>query len=406
MANNKGRRRRFGAVRQLPSGQWQARYPGPDGLMHPADKTFPSKTDAEVWLTTKEAEIIAGDWIDPDAGKVLLADFGKSWIDERPGLRPKTVRLYKYLLRAHIAPHFDGKTVAQIKEAAVRKWRKKLLDDGVSEVTTAKAYRLLKAMLNTAVDDGIIKRNPCRIKGAGQEESPERPVLPVEQVFVLADAIDQRYRAFMLLGTFGSLRWAEIAALRPSDIDLANCTIRVERQLIEQDDGGSVFGPPKSRAGKRTVSFPDLIKPDLEAHIKEYAPEPDDLMFTSPNGSPMRHSNFYRRVWIPAVEKAGLKGTHFHDLRHTGNALTSEAGANLRELMARMGHSSTRAALIYLHSTDARQRAIADEIGKNARAALRKSQGKTKRAAKTKPQTQGKRSGTNLARDRDRNPEN
>jgi hypothetical protein len=87
---------------------------------------------------------------------------------------------------------------------------------------------------------------------------------------------------------------------------------------------------------------------------------------------------------------------HFHDLRHTGNgnALTSEAGANLRELMARMGQSSTRAALIYLHSTDARQRAIADKIGKQARAVLRKSQGKTQRAAKTKPQTYGKRSGT------------
>src|SRR5215467_14209710 len=70
MPNSKGRRRRFGAVRRLPSGRFQARYPGPDGVLRPADDTFDTKTEAEVWLTRKEAEIIDGDWIDPDAGAV------------------------------------------------------------------------------------------------------------------------------------------------------------------------------------------------------------------------------------------------------------------------------------------------------------------------------------------------
>ena len=137
----------------------------------------------------------------------------------------------------------------------MRSWRKKLLDSGVSTVTTAKAYRLLKAILNTAVDDGIIRRNPCRIKGAGQEASAERPVLTIAEVYALADAIDQRYRALVLLGTFASLRWAELAALRPSDIDLELCTIRVDRQLIEQLGGGSAFGPPKSsgRQARRAI---------------------------------------------------------------------------------------------------------------------------------------------------------
>ena len=170
MANAKGRRRRFGALRQLPSGHWQVRYRDPDGAMRPADTTFTTKTDAEVWLTRKEAEILNGDWINPDAGKVQLADYGTTWIEERPNLRPKTIRLYSYLFRHHIQPHFGSVTIAHIQEAHVRSWRKKLLDSGVS-VTTAKAYRLLKAILYTAVDDGIIRRNPCRIKGAGQEQS-------------------------------------------------------------------------------------------------------------------------------------------------------------------------------------------------------------------------------------------
>src|SRR5580700_1788674 len=103
---------------------------------------------------------------------------------------------------------------AMVTEARIRRWRKQLLDAGVGSVTVAKEYRLLKAILNTAVDDGLIRRNPCRIKGAGQEKSPERPVLTIGQVFALADVIDQRYRVLVLLGTFGSLRWGELAALR------------------------------------------------------------------------------------------------------------------------------------------------------------------------------------------------
>ncbi len=389
MANKKARRRRFGAVRELPSGRWQVCYRGPDGLMRPADKTFATKTDAEVWLTHKEAEILNGDWINPDAGKVLLSAYGAAWIEERPNLRPKTVTLYRYLLRCHIAPHFGIKTVAEIKEAHVRRWRKDLLDSEVSAVTTAKAYRLLKAILNTAVDDGIIKRNPCRIKGAGQEKSPERPVLTIPEVFALTEVIDPRYSALVLLGTFGSLRWGELAALRRKDIDLVTHTVRVERQLTEMPGGGYAYGPPKSDASVRTVPFAELIAPRLRWHLGRYTqPNDDALVFTSPTGMPLRHGNFRRRFWLPALKTANMPPTHFHDLRHTGNTLSADAGANLRELMERMGHSSTKAALVYLHSTSERQKAIADAVGKLAKTALRQAK------------TPGKPSGTKVARKR------
>jgi integrase len=378
MPNAKGRRRRFGAVRRLPSGRYQVRYPGPDGVVRPAEDTFETKTEAEVWLTRKEAEILEGDWIDPDAGAVLLCQYGATWIEERPGLRPKTVTLYRYLLRSHIAPHFPVMAVAALRIGTVRRWRKKLLDNGVSPVTTAKAYRLLRAIMNTAVDDGLIRRNPCRINGAGTEESSERPVLAVHQVYALADAIGPRYRILILLATFASLRWAELAALTPQDIDLAACTARVTRQINYPPGGGYTFGPPKSRAGRRVVPFPDLIVPDLRGHLDRLG-QNAALLFTSPDGQPLRHSNFYRRAWMPALTATGLVGTHLHDLRHTGNQFTADAGANPRELMARMGHDSPRAALIYLHSSAERQRDLANKVGKNAKAALRKS-GKPKRS--------------------------
>ena len=71
-------------------------------------------------------------------------------IEERPGLRPKTIELYRYLLRYHLDPPFSTRALADIKEPQVRRWRKNLLDAQVSAVTVAKAYRLLKAIFNTA----------------------------------------------------------------------------------------------------------------------------------------------------------------------------------------------------------------------------------------------------------------
>jgi integrase len=158
----------------------------------------------------------------------------------------------------------------------VRRWRKTLLDRGVGEVTVAKAYRLLKAILNTAVDDGLIRRNPCRIKGAGQEKSPERPVLTIRQVFDLADAIEPRYRLLILLAVFCSLRWGELAALRRRDIDLALGTIRVTASVAELADGSLVTGPPKSAASRRTVAMPNFVISETVVHLDQFAAKPED----------------------------------------------------------------------------------------------------------------------------------
>ena len=194
--------------------------------------------------------------------------------------------------------------------------------------------------------------------------------MSVAQVYTLADAVGPACRALILLATFASLRWAELAALRPEDIDLEACTVRVTRQLYYHQARFS-FGPPKSRAGRRIVAFPNLITPDLRQHL-EALPKDAPLVFISSTGTPLAHSNFRHRVWLPALDTAGLPGVHFHDLRHTGNQLIANAGANPRELMARMGHDNPRAAMIYLHSSADRQRALADAVGDTARAQLSK----------------------------------
>jgi integrase len=387
------RRRRFGRVRQLPSKRWQARYLGPDGADHAAPMTFATKKDAELWLSRTEIEIIGDRWIDPSAGAISFGDYASTWIRERPNLRPKTVQLYEYSLRRHLRPTFGNVAIREIREPAIRRWRVTLLDSGFSAIAVAKAYRLMKAILNTAVDDRLIQRNPCRIKGAGQETSPERPVLTIAQVFVLADVIDVRYQALVLLAAFGSLRWGELAALSRSDIDLASGTVRVSRQLAPARGGGFVIGPPKSAAGIRTVALPKVIVGRLSEHLDAFvASGGSALVFTSPEGHPLRHEHFRRRIWLPALAATDLGEIHFHDLRHTGNDLAASTGADLRTLMDRMGHSTARAALIYQHRRADRQHQVAEALGKLAEDELRRAQ-----AARDKAERDA--SGTGRARD-------
>jgi integrase len=245
-------KRRFGRIRRLPSGRWQARYKGPDGIDRAAPSTFATKRDAEVWLAKTEVAILSDQWMDPDAGAVPFDEYAQSWIDERPGLRPKTLELYRYLLRSQLDPVFTAWPVRDIREPHVRRWHKDRWDAGASSITVAKAYRLLRAVMNTAVDDGLIPRNPCRIKGGGQEKSPERPVLTIAQVFSLADTITPRYRGLVLLAVFTGLRWGELAALRRCDIDLDGQVVRVMRQLSEVRGRAPAFAAPNDLVRDRT----------------------------------------------------------------------------------------------------------------------------------------------------------
>ncbi|WP_413251256.1 tyrosine-type recombinase/integrase [Streptomyces sp. SS1-1] len=144
---------------------------------------------------------------------------------------------------------FGAGSVADVTTARVRSWRGKLLAAGVGEPSVVKAYQLLRALMNTAVDDELIRRNPCRIKGADRYDVPERPVLTVAEVFAVADAIAPRYRLLVLLAAFTTLRFWELAALRRRDVDLEGLTVTVRRAQAELQDGRLFDKAPKSAAG-------------------------------------------------------------------------------------------------------------------------------------------------------------
>lgn len=133
---------------------------------------------------------------------------------------------------------FGDMALAAITARLVRQWHSRLLAaprPGV--VTVAKCYRLLRTILGTAIEDGLIGRNPCVIKGAGVERSPERPVATIDKVYALADAIDPRYRMLVLLGTFTSLRFGELSALTRGRINLDTGLVTISQAASELSDG-------------------------------------------------------------------------------------------------------------------------------------------------------------------------
>jgi integrase len=362
MASSKGRRR-FGNVRKLPSGRWQARYVGPDGMERKAPNTFATERLAAKWLTVIESEIIKGEWTAPEAGEIKLAAYAQKWIAQRK-LAPRTRELYEDLLRLNIEPYLGKLTLAAIKPDTIRSWRRQALDDGRPEPQMIKAYCLLRAIFMTAmVEDEIVSKNPCRIKGYDTYHTPERPTATIAQVYALAAAMPPRFSALIIVAALSGLRWGELAALRRRDIDVDAGTVRVPRKLAALRNRME-FGPPKSDAGVRVVALPVAAVEALRRHLgtKEYVGEEvDALVFTGAKGSVLRSGNFRRAVkWADAVTTAGITGDfHFHDLRHTGNTLAASSGASTRELMHRMGQSSMRAALIYQHATSERDREIA-----------------------------------------------
>jgi integrase len=307
---------------------------------------------------------VTREWTDPVGGQVQLRAYAERWLAQRPGLRPRTIELYSWLLARHIAPHLGGVPIGNLTPEMVREWRASLLSSGVSESAAAKAYRLLRAVLMTATDDRIIPRNPCRIRGAGDEKPAERQVLTVAQVYDLADQMASlRFRALILLATFASLRWGEAIALRRCDLDLDARTVSIRRQYVELS-GSLVVGPPKSRAGLRTVAFPASLVAALREHLDAYvASESTALMFTGQHGGVLRRGNFRRDSgWPEAVAALGTPGLHFHDLRHTGNTLAAQTGVSLADLKARMGHDSVRAAMIYQHAAAEADQKIANVL--------------------------------------------
>jgi integrase len=175
---------------------------------------------------------------------------------------------------------------------------------------------------------------------------------------------DRRYRALVLLATFASLRWGEATALRRCDIDLDAGTVRVRAAYAERSAGELILGPPKSKADRRIVGIPPCDTPRTAQPPRSPSASPTPARSPSPEPRAARRAGATSTARILAASRGRHRGTGpaLHDLRHTGNTFAASSSAGLRDLMARMGHDSERAALIYQHEARGADTAITNAI--------------------------------------------
>lgn len=362
-----------GTTRKLPSGRWQARFQYPDGLRRPAPHTFQTKRDANAWLAQQEADVSRGLWQQAQHAASMntaFGDFAERWLKNRKvkgrAIKPRTRSGYRDLLDRFILPTFENRALHTIDRDDVEKWYDQTAVD--TPTYRARAYSLLRTILHAAVDDGFLPVNPARIRGAGQTERKHtvRPAT-LDELVSLTEAMPPRYRLLVDLAAWCALRFGELTELRRSDVDTRDGILRI-RRAVSLVDGSFVVDTPKSSAGVRDVVIPPHLLPSVRAHLLEHtAPGPDGLLFPSRN-DPAEHlrQSSLARVFYPARAKAGRPDLRFHDLRHTGAVYAAMSGATLAELMGRLGHSTSQAAMRYQHAAQGRDAVIAARLSELA----------------------------------------
>jgi integrase len=271
---------------------------------------------------------------------VTFADWWEEFMAMRINVRASTTRRDGSIFRNHLAPAFGDRPIDEIDFRTAQRFVAELAASGLAPRTVRKAAGLLSQALDVAVRAGLLAQNPARALALPQVPHKEPTLLTPEEVARLADAIDPRFRTFVLVAAYAGLRHGELAALRAGRVDRLASTIDVIATRTLGADGFPTFGPPKSRAGLRIVPVPRFVMNELIADIDAQGLGSGDLVWTSMNGSALVESNFRGRVWKPATIAAGLPGLRIHDLRHTCIALWSRSLASPRASAKWAGHSN------------------------------------------------------------------
>ena len=270
----------------------------------------------------------------------ILREWWAEFISMRVSVRPSTRFRDESIFRCHIAPAFGDVPIDQIGFRDAQRFVADLAGTDLAPRTVHKAAGLLAQCLDIAVRSRLIDHNPTR--GLSLPEVPHKDprFLEPAEVERLAAAIAPPYRTFVLIGAYAGLRNGELAALRSKRVDVEASTIEVVETRTLARDGTPTFGPPKSRAGRRTVPVPRFVMEEFADDLEARCIEPADLVWTSPSGAPLGDANFRRRIWKPATATAGLDGLRIHDLRHTCVAMWSRSLASPRAAAKWAGHSN------------------------------------------------------------------
>lgn len=306
---------------------------------------FSRKLDARRWATEKESSKVHGEYIDESAGLTTIRERSDAWLAKKKmSVKPSTWRVLETSLRVYVLPRWGDVALKNIVRGQVQEWVTGLAS-GRSATVVIRAYGVLAGIVEDAVADRLLPRNPIRGVELPRKRKKKHVYLTEQQLLKLAEACketggdlgEQRGLLVLMLGTCG-MRWGEAVGLRVGDVDTSRHRIRIERTATELGSD-IVEGSPKN-SESRTVVYPDMLDDGLSKIMEGRGK--DDLLFTGSDGSHMRRTNpnGHGKWFWRACEAAGIPHMTIHDIRHTAASLMVRSGANVKAVQRQLGHSS------------------------------------------------------------------
>ncbi|MDQ3499624.1 MAG: site-specific integrase [Actinomycetota bacterium] len=292
--------------------------------------------------------------MNPTAGRLSFGDFAEGWLKGKTRIKEKTHLGYLSLLDSRILPTFSRSPLSVIDRTMVAAWVRSMANEGLSPSRIRQAHQCLAAILEHAVDEGVIGHNSARRVELPRQGQPDHRFLTADQVGRFAGAMpDHQARTIVYLLAYGGLRWGELVSLRRRRVDILGRRLRITEAATEIS-GRLIFGTPKTHES-RTVHVPSFIAELIGQHLETVDADAQALVFTAPRGGPLRYSNMRKLVWNPARERAGTDLAEItpHDLRHTCASLMRAAGADIKAIQQQLGHRNPTITLnTYTHLFD------------------------------------------------------
>ena len=321
-----------------------------DGRLR-STRRFTAKREALAEARRQEEAGKHGEWVDPAAGRVTVAEWFATWQESRVDRAPRTLEAERERFRSLVAPAFGDRPLRQVTHEDVARWAATMTSPSTGETASPArrrdAARLLVALLDAAVDARRLRTNPARTPSGRVPALPRAPktkphrYLSHEQLRRVADATrSAQARTLVLLTALTGLRWGEVSALTVADVDPLRRRVRVTKAYTRLDDGTLLLGDTKTHA-RREVPLPATLVGMVAGQAAGRMPT--DLLFTGTRGGPLRRESFDRSAFRPAVLAAGRAVRTLREALglHPSGLYDDVVGAAVRHLQADGGLAAT-----------------------------------------------------------------